>query len=319
MDDPRSKIINEIDIASCRVTYSTEPVVLLFGGKVTPPKKDPDDEDTPILSLRDAIVRFHSNYEVYHPEKIDDWLYDGVYKHLVSFEKDLASICSLLVVVSESEGAIAELALFSQVPEITNKMIVFSTSDHVNQASFISLGIYRYLKELKKKNKKKDKKKFPAVRSYPWEINHISTLPDNVIENVLLDIQDKLDVLPDSAKFDVQNDTHLMVIIYELIVIFVALKEGEISNYVKSLGFDLRLDELKRKLFLMIKFQLIIKDDYGDTGFYIAGKNDFHRLTLSKRLDRMRISMSCLDYYNEERNERHRRELIKKHSDLPKE
>lgn len=56
-------------------------------------------------------------------EEFKDWIHDSVYKDLLDFENDIAHISSLIVIVLESPGALAELGLF-----VRNKVLNKKTS-----------------------------------------------------------------------------------------------------------------------------------------------------------------------------------------------
>ena len=123
LQDPRLGIIASLDLMASRVEFHDSPIVLLCGGPV-PVKERAEDADPPLRSLRHAITRHGSSkYELFLPEEIKSWLEDGIYGNLMEFERDLASVCSLIVVVVESAGSLVELGAFSQLPEFDEQLI----------------------------------------------------------------------------------------------------------------------------------------------------------------------------------------------------
>lgn len=66
--DPRPILLSNIDFAKSRVELSDTPIVLLCGGSVNI-KNHPDDPDLPLASLRDAISRSNTAYEIFRPEE----------------------------------------------------------------------------------------------------------------------------------------------------------------------------------------------------------------------------------------------------------
>jgi len=309
MSDPRPKIISSIDCAKCHVEYDTEnPIVLLFGGAVAEEPVSAGVPKPPVKSMRDAIIRKLPHFELYHPEKIGDWLHDGVYKDLVQFESDLSAICSLVVVVSESPGSIAELAYFANHP-IAQKMLIFATEEHAETPSFINYGIFRLMERLSTR--------LPAVKAYPWRDRSPSSITENILEDVIADIDEELKRLPKRHLFRLKDETHLITAIYRITSLFAAVKLGELEEYLSTLGFEFSRAELSAKLFLMEKFRLIEKRKYSGVDFYIKGKNSYHHMSLSgmagaKPLDDLRIMMDCREYYRSAgSNERHRVGLLK--------
>ncbi|QHD08047.1 retron St85 family effector protein [Pseudomonas sp. R76] len=307
--DPRQKILAEIKLETSKIFYSRKPIVLLCGGFV-PEKLHPDALDPPVKSLRDAITRRVINLVnppyIFRPEEIKSWQDDGVFRNLMDFESDLASICSLVAIVVESEGSIAELGAFSQLPDLRKKLIVIVAEDLSQDKSFINLGILRYIKEEHE----------TSVKVYPWQIKYpLEILPD-LVNDVIEDIQIELEGLKKTQAFNIQNDVHLMTLIYELIKIFVALKESELLESLKNFGREVHRDALRRRLFLLEQFGLIEKISYSDSIFFASRDDTFHRLRLATRtdgaVDFLRSRIECLEHYKESSSERNRNRAIHK-------
>jgi hypothetical protein len=182
--DPRPLLLSNIDIAGSRIQFANTPIVLLCGG-VVPIKEHAEDDDPPISSLRDAVSRADKNYEMFRPEEITSWQSDAVFKNLMNFEADLASICSLVVIILESAGSLVELGAFSQLPDFSKKIIAVHSS-HFRKDSFINLGIFRHIAEGHES----------CVKSYPWNINDPSSITAEVIDDLISDIKVELDELP---------------------------------------------------------------------------------------------------------------------------
>ena len=307
--DPRQKILADISLETSKIFYSRKPIVLLCGGFV-PEKIHPDDEDPPVRSLRDAITRrvlslAHPPY-IFRPEEIKSWQDDGVFRNLMDFESDLASICSLVAIVVESEGSIAELGAFSQLADLRKKLVVVVAEELSQAKSFINLGILRYIKEEHE----------TSVKIYPWKIKYPTEISPEIVNDVVEDIQIELDGLKKSQNFNLKNDVHLMTLIYELIKIFVALKESELLDALKNFGREVHRDALRRRLFLLEQFGLVEKIGYSDSVFFASRDDTFHRLRLDTKndgaLDFLRSRIECLEFYKESKSERNRNKAIHK-------
>jgi hypothetical protein len=301
--DPRTKLISAIDLASCRVEFSDKPLVLLCGGPAKI-KERPDDPDPPVASLRDAITRANTSYEVFRPEEITSWHADGVYKNLVSFEADLASVCSLIVIVLESVGSLAELGAFSQLEELHKKLIVILPSEFQDDPSFVNLGLLRYIAESNDS----------SVKAYPWDIKSPTSLSDELVDDVISDIDQELRKLRKSEVLKLSETSHVMVLICNLIDLFAALKESELLAYLDQLGVSILKDNLRRKLFLLEEFKLVRRERYSDSVFYMRGKEPHHGLRLGVAehekgagyQDSLRIQVECIEYYNKNIAHKHR-------------
>lgn len=257
-----------------------------------PPKLHADAPNPPIGSLRHAITNAWPSFPVFRPEEIQDWHSDGIFKDLVSFELELAAICSLVVIIPESEGSLVELGAFSQLPELNEKSIVICSSNFALDASFINLGILRFLSV----------QKSSRVRAYPWDTKAPSKITPELVSDVISDIKQELEELQQSQTLRSNQRSHSMVVICELLRFFVALKEHEILEYLKLTGFLLTKEELRGKLFLLMNFRLIRTQPYSDAVFYMVTENSHHKLrvTLADKLkvfDPLRVRMQCLEFY----------------------
>lgn len=301
--DLRKKIIEDIDPASSRVIFSTKPIVLLCGGHV-PEKDRPEDPEPPFKSIRHRIVKCFPDYEIFRPEEIDNWQVDGVFKNLMDFESDLASICSLVVIILESAGAIAELGAFSQLDDFKKKLTIIVAEAHAEKNSFINLGILRYI----------TRDHDTGVKRYPWNVDRPVEATDDVVSDIIADIKQELERLQKSQLLKSPNETHLIAIIYELTRLFVALKENEIIESLEHLGYEIKKDNLRRKLFLLERFGFIRKISYSDSHFYAADSADFHTVRFSLKskeiFNPVLIRLDSLNYYKETENERNRARAI---------
>lgn len=304
-EDPRLAFLRSLELPACRIEYSQSPVVLVCGGTVAPLKDSPDAPDFPVASLRDAITRYHTKFEVFRPEQIQDWHSDAVFKDLVSFEKALAGICTLIVIILESPGSMVELGAFSQLPELADKCIVVCCSDFDEESSFINLGILRFLSA----------KKSSSVKNYPWNIKEPGKIDEVIVADVVGAIEDDLSNLPKSASLRSDQDGHCVVMLVELLRLFVALKESEIVDYLAVCGFLISSDELREKLFLLKSFQIIRVQKYSDATFYMIGREPFHKMRLAsldkaKLSDSMRVMTMCLEFYAADSRQKNRHRAI---------
>ncbi|HDR9496156.1 retron St85 family effector protein [Burkholderia stabilis] len=301
--DPRPLLLSSIEISGSRVEFSDSPIVLLCGGPVLL-KDRVEDDDPPLASLRDAITRSIPPYEIFRPEEIQGWHNDAIYKNLMDFEADLASICSLVVVVLESAGALVELGAFSQFPELSKKLIAVKSSSYSDDPSFINLGVLRYMMD-----------NHPScVKNYPWSVNRPQEISRDVVDDVISDVADELSKLGKGQRLKPSLATHIIVLICEIVRLMTALKEGEILEYLAIFGVDLPKEKLRSKLFLLEEFRLLVRVVYSDSTFYLRGSESYHRLSFAfksdSRLDAFRVEMDVKAYYSADPKSRHRLRAI---------
>ncbi|SIO39870.1 hypothetical protein SAMN05444172_1606 [Burkholderia sp. GAS332] len=296
-------LLSNVEVASSRVEFCDSPIVLLCGGRVGQ-EDGTDNPDLPVASLRHAITRSSVDYEIFRPEEITSWQVDGVFQNLMDFEADLASICSLVVVILESPGSLVELGAFSQLPDFRGKIIAITSSEFVNKNSFINLGILRFIKEIDNSR----------VKSYPWNIDDPAKIEQDTVNDVISDLKGELEKLDKSQTFKVHSRSHVMVLICEIIRLFVALKEGEIIEYLEIFGVRLSKKELRSKFFLLERFKLIKKVTYSDSDFYMRTDETYHKIRLSLKnpqpQDALRVEAQCLAYYDADGKQKHRQKAI---------
>lgn len=305
IDDPRLQFLESLDLSASRIELSNSAIVLVCGGPVPDPKLYPEAPDPPIASLRHAISKVHTSFEIFRPEEIKNWHSDAVFKDLVSFERALASICSLIVIILESAGSMAELGAFSQLPELSEKSITICSSEFDNHISFINLGILRFLTA-------KDRSR---VKRYPWNIKNPEQIAREVIDDAISDIQLELEKSPKSTALKIDHDFHCMVMISELLRLFIALKESEILDYLVRLRFKVDADQLRGRIFVLQSFNIIKTSGYSDAIFYISGPEPYHRLRLAaidkrRPIDVLRIETLCLDFYRADSRQKNRHRTI---------
>ena len=302
--DPRDFFLEGLDLSSCRVEFSEKPIVLLCGGQVRF-KEHPDHDDPPILSLSHAIANATTSFEVFRPEEIDNWHSDAMFKDLVSFEKELASVCGMIVIVLESAGALVELGAFSQLPQLSDKLIAIISTNFSDDISFINLGVLRFIQ----------KSKSASVKSYPWCLIDKNSITANLVDDVIADIQQELNNLPKTQIFRITEDSHIIVAICEILKIFIALKEGEIFEYLSVLKIVLDRERLRGQLFLLQKFHLVKTAKYSDATFYMRTTENYHRLRLSAKnglppIDAVRVTLQCREFYAKNAKQRNRLRAI---------
>jgi len=301
--DPRLSFLSGLDLSTCRVELSSSPIVLLCGGSVKT-KERADDPDPPIKSLRHALTKHDSSFEFFRPEEIDSWHSDGVFKDLMSFEMELANICSLVVIVLESEGALVELGAFSQLPELSQNIIAICSSSYSEDPSFINLGVLRFIAA----------KNPSAVRNYPWDVCSPASISADVVRDIVDDIREELDKKHRSQVFKGDRGGHVIVLVCELLRLFTALKESEIFEYLGILGLIISKSTLRGQLFLLCEFRIIKTHQYSDAVFYMRTDEVFHGFRFSFKADAfdlLRLKTHCLEYYESNTKHRNRQRAIR--------
>lgn len=291
MDDPRTEFVKNINVDGSRVQFLLKnKIVLLCGGKCSPSVSN----NTSRQSLRDALVHHDSvTFELFKPEEITEWQTDGVYSNLVHYEKDLAAICSLIVIIPESAGSIAELGVFSQINYLNENLRVILSSEH-NRDSFIELGILRHLRALNS-----DMVAMYPIPAAPYA--SVLEFDDETVRDIIDDVANLLGAKK-SEKFKPTNPSHVFPFIYQIVKTFKMLTESEIHQYTVDVGCGLDIKDLRSKLFLMQKFKVIKRITYGSKSYFLEFKEDcYHRMGFATldgaRFDLDRLYTDTIEYY----------------------
>ena len=115
--NPRAEqFLRNVRLEESRVQYP-EDVVFFCGGVIDP-------SDLRFASLRDFIFANRAivleGKRIILAEKAAEAFDSRVYEDLMDFERFIASISRIVLLVSESPGSIAELGAFSQIFEISS-------------------------------------------------------------------------------------------------------------------------------------------------------------------------------------------------------
>ncbi len=341
LEDPRLSFLQRIDLTQTRVKLSDEPILLLCGGIV--PNEDKVSAlhknsliDTavkalsslPIIksmvgdsikprdtvrSLRHALIRHQlvsvgkTRFYIFRPEEITNWEFNGVFENLIKFEEELGYICSLIMIILESAGSIAELGAFSQIESLKDKIVVVK-SNEFHELSFIELGLLRLVNS--------NRGDEDGVKRYPWLIGSPEDIGVDLPRDLTSSIEELLERQNKTQLWKQADRSHHIVLICELLNLFRALKKGELRDYLKQLNVLISESELRKKLFLLEEFGIIKKVPYG-SDFYTRTSREFHRLHFHYKsdgaIDLMRLKTECMQFYKNDSSEnRHRLKAIGK-------
>jgi hypothetical protein len=283
--------------------FLTPPIIFACGGNADVRLPEPE-------SVRGFFIEHITSKEpelfryIRIAEDFKDWLNDSKYGDLKTFEEDIAHISSLILIFLESPGTIAELGLFATHDNLIDKLIIFVSEVHYNSDSFIKLGLLRYLS-----GKNED-----TVRCYPWDDKNLKSTAKAVINDISEDIKELLSKHRKREIFQKENPGHISFVIFEIILLFKALKYNEILDLLECLNLSISKQKLNRFLFLLEKLEFISKKNYGSEFYYPVQKQSRVSFSLkdkTKKIDRLAITMAAMQFYMQDPKERHRQTVLK--------
>jgi hypothetical protein len=222
------------------------------------------------------------------PEDFGDWMNDSAYPDLLTFESDIAQTSSLIVIALECPGAIAELGSFSVNTHLNKKLIVFLNTEHYDSNSFIKLGPLRQLPE-------------ENVYAYPYDYTRVKDTIEEYLSSIRESINERLDGIGNSVRFDIENVGHIAFLIYQLAKKFGAVKVGELKKYLEALNVNCSTSSIKRLVFLLVKLDFVKNVRRGNSSFICAIKeeNKIKFGTVGRNNDDTLFRISLSKYYSQ--------------------
>lgn len=234
--------------------------ISIFGGALSKSRRRPVPK-----SSRDALVLWLREHRkdlaelLLLPESYDDWNDFDTYSDLLLFEKDLGYLTSAVIVFLEAPGAIAELGAFSQIPSLSERLIIVVANDRHPKKSFISLG---------------------PIRSVEVTQSHIKSVcvipqvkPKDLTAHIPLIVNDYLEIkrkrLRSSETFDGENPQHQILLVLDLVNLFQVVQLTELQALATHFGVNLSQRRTNQILYALQETRLITRQRYGSTDYFI--------------------------------------------------
>lgn len=257
----RDALLAKIDLSASRLK-PYQGFIFLCGGPT-------DIKSVHPVSIRDAIHRELAKDRdiedrIRVAEDYKDWSHDAIYRDLVSFERHLAELSSVIVLVLESPGSIAELGLFSIIDEFKNKLLVFIETRHYQEDSFIKLGPINYL----------EKTHNNAAECHRWTQGRGGVFDPVAAEQLQPELAEaiKLRAGKPTPERNFDPDTWLdsALLACDLLGLCSALTIRELRQLLVGLGCNRSESEVKQIVFLLERVGLLTMEPKGDQRFYIS-------------------------------------------------
>lgn len=264
-----------IDPGAMHVHAPTK-VVMLCGGAydIT---DHVDGVKRPASSFRDAFYRSaaqppFSKFRIVVPDDIVFGAPTGPYDQLLHFERDLAQLCEVVILFTESPGSFAELGAFSMVSEIAQRLLVFIDSKNYGDRSFIKLGP---IVSLQLGQSRHSVFVMPLDELRIRSIQNVSDLDIDTFKAViespfLVRVQE----VPTPSTFNSSFQGHMAKLVAGLIHHFGALTADEVMEGLAVLGLGRSLIEVRQLLFCLSIVGWVIEDPRGFETYYAASTDN---------------------------------------------
>jgi hypothetical protein len=188
------------------------------------------------LRLRHEIVLAEKAIQLYR---------DTAYSDLISFEEDIARIASVVLVIAESPGALAELGSFSSNETIRQVLRVVIQERYESEESFVRFGPIERVK--------KSKRSYLGV--YPWKVRRSGQLIVSTVKPHFREIKrfinEHAEAAPLSAAYSQVADSSLFYLLYWIIHLCLAVEATNIFEYARSLESSVTKEDVLNKIYCM--------------------------------------------------------------------
>lgn len=297
----REALLKKVDLSTSRLK-PYQGFIFLCGGPT-------DVRSAKPISVRDAIHRElvkHRDIDgrIRIAEDYKDWSHEAIYRDLVSFERHLAELSSVIVLVLESPGSIAELGLFSVIDEFKNKLLVFVETKHYQSDSFIRLGPIDYLEKIYNN----------TSECHRWMQGNggLATFDPEAAEQLQPELAEAIRARAANPtperNFDPQSWLDGALLVCDLLGLCAALTLRELRQLLNDLGCIRTETDVRQLVFLLQRVGLIAMEPKGDQRFYVGIEDKQHvQFALrDKTFDVMRFRSDLLAHYEREDKKRFR-------------
>jgi hypothetical protein len=236
-----SKFYNDLELGEVRVRRPSK-FLFLCGGYISP------DANARAQNLRDYLYRVRrlpGRFNIVLAERATQLYRDSHYGDLISFEEDIARIASIVLVIAESAGSLAELGAFTANDTIQRSLRVVIQEHYDLSESFVRYGpIYR-IKKAKRSN----------LAVYPWRshgngtLNIRSTIPH--FRPIVSFVDNHFKAIPNSTTYERLGEAQLFYIIYWVVHLCLAVSTTTLNDYVRLCAPGTSDQIIRNKLYCM--------------------------------------------------------------------
>lgn len=220
-----------------------KPFIFFCGGHM-------NGADAQPASLRKYLLRTRSlqsrlKARVVLAEEANQLYRDTEYSDLITFEEDIAHLSSVVLIIAESAGSLAELGAFATSDQIRPALSVIMTTEHFGNESFVRFGpVQKVMIEDEAR-----------VAAFPWRTRKGGEIIKSSIRNHFQQIQTFINgrITSRPAEFLLRDSgalRHFLMILW-LIHLSKSIGISDLLRYLNSIGITHSQKELKNKLYCM--------------------------------------------------------------------
>ncbi|NRD88515.1 hypothetical protein C8024_02110 [Sphingopyxis sp. BSNA05] len=188
---------------------------------------------------------------------------DTNYNDLITFEEDIARIASIVLVISESAGSLAELGSFSSEKQIKEVLRVLISEEHEQKESFVRFGP---IERVMKPNRR------DRVGVFPWRTHNAGHIVKSSVNGHFSEIAAFIarSVAASSSSFGYSNlnGSESFYDLLWLISICKAIPPEPLNEAIRIVNPGLSDNDIRDKLFCLRLAGWIGKVSYSNKDYY---------------------------------------------------
>ncbi|MCJ9754470.1 retron St85 family effector protein [Neorhizobium sp. BETTINA12A] len=256
---PLLNLYNDIDLDAVHVRR-VKPFVFLCGGHMAGLDGKPASLRKYLLKTRGLQNKIKA--KIVLAEEANQLYRDTEYSDLITFEEDIAVISSMVLLIAESAGSLAELGAFATSDQIRPALSVIMTTAHFEQESFVRFGpIQKVLTEDEAR-----------IAAFPWRTRRDGEIIKSSVSSHFHEIQKFINnqIKSRPTQFLLRNSTEFSLFIKILWVIHLSRAIGisELHRYLLDMGNNIAQKEVKNKLYCMKIAGWIDKYTYSNKAYW---------------------------------------------------
>lgn len=261
MPSPIRAFYEDLDEAKLRIEPPKK-FVFLCGGTIGA------DGSTSAESLRDYLCRIRSfssdvHGEIVRAETATQLYRDTAYDDLITFEEDIARIATVVLVIAESAGSLAELGAFAS-NTTRNALRIIVQETYWTQESFIRFGPLKRISDDSSDN----------VGVYPWEVdearNIVLSSADPHYDEIVKFVNRHLNAASNSQIFPEDKGIRNFYIIYWILFLGMALSLKSILKIAEEIVPNIKQTEIKNKIYCMMIAGWVGSKTYSNKTYFYA-------------------------------------------------
>lgn len=238
-------------------------VIFLCGGVMAE-----DEESKASPSLRDYLIRTRKiqrllNGQIVLAETAQQLYRDTNYPDLISFEEDIARVASIVLVITESAGSLAELGAFASEPVLRDALRVIISEKHFAENSFVRWGPVKRVEARDRTH----------IGTFPWRThdkngNIVKSSIKDYVNDIAAFINEKVGQIDDSKAYHLIPDRQIFFDIIWILHLLEACPPGPLYEAVRIIHPNAGDDLIRDKIFTLKICRLVESFSYSNRDFF---------------------------------------------------